>query len=215
LMLALSSTTLPMSALNEYADTTIGQRISQVTGVAQVNTWGAAKFAVRVQVDPDKLAAQKIGLNEIDQALQSWNVNMPTGTLYGPHQAFTVQAPGQLFNAAAYKEIVVAWRNGTPVRLKSVANVIDGVEDDKNASMYYDKNGSRKAINVMVMKQPGANTIQTTDDIKRLLPSIQAQLPPSVQLKIRSDRSKTIRESFHDIQVTMLATMGLVILVIF
>ena len=215
LMLALSSPTLPMSALNEYAETTIDQRISQVTGVAQVNTWGAAKYAVRVQVDPDRLASQKIGLNEVDAALQNWNVNMPTGTLYGAHTAFTVQASGQLFNAAAFGQIVVAWRNGTPVRLNQVANVIDSVEDDKNASLYYDHAGSRKAINLMVMKQPGANTIQTTNDIKKLLPAIQAQLPPSVQLKIRSDRSKTIREAFHDIQVTMIATMGLVILVIF
>jgi hydrophobic/amphiphilic exporter-1 (mainly G- bacteria), HAE1 family len=215
LMLALTSPTLPMSTLNDYAENTINQRISQVTGVAQVNVWGAAKYAVRVQVDPDKLAAQKIGLNEVDQALQAWNVNLPTGTLYGQHQAFTVQASGQLFNAAAFGNIVVTWRNGTPVRLKQVANVIDSVEDDKNASMYYDKNGSRRAINLMVMKQAGANTIQTTDDIKKLLPSIQAQLPPSVQLKIRSDRSKTIREAFRDIQFTMVATMGLVILVIF
>src|SRR4029077_16825748 len=103
LMLALTSPTLPMSQLNDYAETTIGQRISQVSGVAQVNTWGASKYAVRVQVDPDKLAAQSIGLNEVDQALQVWNVNMPTGTLYGPHTAFTVQASGQLFNAEAYR----------------------------------------------------------------------------------------------------------------
>src|SRR5581483_5995416 len=173
------------------------------------------KFAVRVQVDPDKLASQKIGLNEVDTALQNWNVNLPTGTLYGPHQAFTVQASGQLFNAKAFGNIVVAWRNGTPVRLNQVANVIDSVEDDKNASMYYDHAGSRRAINLMVMKQAGANTIQTTNEIKALLPQLQAQLPPSVQLKVRSDRSKTIREAFHDIQVTMIATVGLVILVIF
>ena len=146
------------------------------SGVAQVNTWGAAKYAVRVQVDPDKLAAQRIGLNEVDQALQVWNVNMPTGTLYGPHTAFTVQASGQLFNAEAYRRIVVAWRNGTPVRLEQLANVIDSVEDDKNASMYYDKNGSRKAINLMVMKQPGANTIETNDGISAA-PG-QAQRPP-------------------------------------
>src|SRR6266567_1240591 len=166
LMLALSSPTLPLSKLNEYGQTIIAQRISQVSGVAQVNTWGAAKYAVRVQVDPDKLAAQSIGLNEVDQALQVWNVNMPTGTLYGPHKAFTVQATGQLFNAEGYRKVVVAWRNGTPVRLEQVANVIDSVEDDKNASMYYDKNGSHRAINLMVMKQPGANTIQTNDEIK-------------------------------------------------
>jgi len=215
LMLALSSPTLPLSTLDEYAETNIGQRISQVTGVAQVHTWGASKYAVRVQVDPDKLAAQKLGLNEIDQALQLWNVNMPTGTLYGPHRAFTVQATGQLFNAAAFQQIVVAYRNGSPVRLRDVANVIDSVEDDKNLSLFYDKSGSRRAISLMVMKQPGANTIQVIDDVKKLLPSIEAQLPPSVQVKIRSDRSKTIRAAFHDIQITMLATIGLVILVIF
>jgi hydrophobic/amphiphilic exporter-1 (mainly G- bacteria), HAE1 family len=215
LMFALSSPVLPLSKLNEYAQTNIAQRISQVSGVAQVHLWGAAKYAVRVQVDPDKLASQRIGLNEVDQALQAWNVNMPTGTLYGPSKAFTVQATGQLFDAESFRKVVVAWRHGTPVRLEQVANVIDGVEDDRNASMYYDHNGSRKAISLMVMKQPGANTIQTTDEIKRLLPVIQAQLPPSIQMKIRSDRSKTIRESFHDIQVTMFITMGLVILVIF
>jgi multidrug efflux pump subunit AcrB len=215
LMLALTSPTLPMSKLNDYAETTIGQRISQVSGVAQVNTWGASKYAVRVQVDPDRLAAQKIGLNEVEQALQSWNVNLPTGTLYGSHTAFTVRATGQLMNAAEFRGLIVAWRNRTPVRLEQVANVEDSVEDDKNASMYYDKKGSRKAISLMVMKQPGANTIQTIDEVKRLLPVIQAQLPPAVQVKIRSDRSKTIRESFHDIQVTMIVTMALVILVIF
>ena len=118
-------------------------------------------------------------------------------------------------NADGFRKLVVAWRNGTPVRLEQVANVIDSVEDDKNASMYYDKTGSRKAINLMVMKQPGANTIETTDEIKRLLPVDPGATAALVQLKIRSDRSKTIREAFHDIQVTMLATMGLVILVIF
>ena len=215
IMLALSSPTLPLSKLNEYAQTFISQRISQVSGVAQVDVWGAAKYAVRVQVDPDKLAAQRIGLNEVDQALQTWNVNMPTGTLYGQHTAFTLRATGQIFDAAAFRKVVVAWRNGTPVRLEQVANVIDGVEDDKNANMSYEKSGSRRAITLMVKKQPGANTIQTNDEIRRILPAIQAQLPPAVQLKVRSDRSKTIRESFHDIKLTMFITMGLVILVIF
>jgi HAE1 family hydrophobic/amphiphilic exporter-1 len=215
LMLALSSPTLPLTTLDEYAETTIAQRISQVPGVAQVHAWGAAKFAVRVQVDPEKLASAQVGLNEVDQALQAWNVNVPTGTLHGPHYAFPIQATGQLFNAEGFRGITVAWRNGRPLRLDQVANVIDSVEDDKNASMYYDKAGERAAINLMVMKQPGANTIETNDAIKRLLPSLQAQVPPSVQLRIRSDRAKTIREAFRDIKITMLVTMGLVILVIF
>src|SRR5690242_4599639 len=113
IMLTLSSPTLPLSKLNEYGQTFIAQRISQVSGVAQVDVWGAAKYAVRVQVDPDKLAAQRIGLNEVDQALQMWNVNMPTGTLYGPHTSFTLRATGQIFDAAAFRRIVVSWRNGT------------------------------------------------------------------------------------------------------
>ena len=215
MMIAVSSPTLPMWKLDEAAETTIAQRISQVSGVSQVMVWGSSKFAVRVQVDPEKLAANKIGLNEVETALQNWNVNIPTGTLYGPYQAYNVQATGQLMNADGFRSAVVAWRNGVPVRLGQVANVIDSVEEDKNTSMFFDKTGSRHAINLMVMKQPGANTIETTDQIKKLLPTLQAQVPPSVQLKIRSDRSKTIREAFHDIKITMAATMILVILVIF
>ena len=215
LMLAVTSTTLPMWKLDEYAETSIAQRISMVSGVGQVSVWGTAKYAVRVQVDPDKLAARQIGLNEIDQALQNWNVNIPTGTLYGPHRAFTVQATGQLMDAAAYRPVVVAWRNGTPVRLEQVANVSDSVEDERTLSLFVDRDGERRSISLMVMKQPGANTIETNNEIKRLLPFFQAQLPPSVQLIVRSDRAKTIREAFRDIQITMLATLAIVILVIF
>lgn len=215
LMLALSSEAMPIWKLDDYAEATIAQRISMVNGVAQVMVWGAGKYAVRVQVDPNKLAAKQIGLNEVDQALQDWNVNTPTGTLYGPFQAFNIQASGQLMDASSFRPVVVAWRNGTPVRLEQVANVIDSVEEDKSASYMYTKAGGRRAINLMVMKQPGANTIETTDEIKRLLPFFQAQLPPAVKLVIRSDRSRNIREAFKDIQFTMAATLGLVILVIF
>ena len=215
LMLALSSPTLPLWELDRFAQTAVAQRISMINGVAQVNVWGQAKYAVRVQVDPNKLAAQQIGINEVDQALQNWNVNLPTGTLHGPSLAFNIQATGQLMNAGAFRPTVVAWRNGAPVRLDQVANVIDGLEDDKSSSWMYNKQGGIRAINLMVMKQPGSNTIQTTDEIKRLLPSIQAQLPPAVQLRLRSDRSKNIRESFHDIQFTMALTLFLVIAVIF
>jgi hydrophobic/amphiphilic exporter-1 (mainly G- bacteria), HAE1 family len=216
LFLAVTSPTLPLYKLDEYAETTIAQRISMVSGVAQVNVWGSAKYAVRVQVDPDKLAAKQIGINEIDQALQNWNVNVPTGTLYGPFTAYNVQASGQLMNAGAFRPTVVAWRKGTPVRLEQVANVIDSLEDDKNLSLLYmDHKPGVRAISLMVMKQPGANTIETTDEIKRLMPFFQAQLPESVHLILRSDRSKTIREAFRDIQFTMIATLGLVIMVIF
>jgi HAE1 family hydrophobic/amphiphilic exporter-1 len=215
LMLSLSSPTLPLWVLNEYAETAVGQRISMVSGVAQVNVWGSAKYAIRVQVDPNKLAAQQIGINEIDQALQNWNVNIPNGTLHGPTQAFNIQASGQLMNAEAFRPLIVAWRQGSPVRLDQVANVKDSVEDERSSSYFYNKSGGRRAMNLMIMKQPGANTIQVNDDIKRLLPSLQAQLPPAVQLMIRSDRSKNIREAFHDIQFTMWITLALVIGVIF
>jgi HAE1 family hydrophobic/amphiphilic exporter-1 len=215
IFLMLTSPTIPMSKLDEYAETMIAQRISMVAGVAQVNVMGAQKFAVRVQVDPDKLTARQLGLNEVDTAIQSWNVNLPTGTLYGPKQAFNVQANGQLFNAASYRPLVVAWRNGAPVRLEEVATVIDSVEDDKNASWIQNAQGGKRAINLMVMRQPGSNTIEVTDNVKRLLPTFQAQLPPSVELLIRGDRSKNIREAFRDIQVTMAMTLGLVIAVIF
>ena len=215
IFLMLTSPTIPMSKLDEYAETMIAQRISMVAGVAQVNVMGAQKYAVRVQVDPDKLTARQLGLNEVDSAINAWNVNLPTGTLYGARQAFNVQANGQLFNAASYRPLVVAWRHGAPVRLEEVANVIDSVEDDKNASWIQNAQGGKRAINLMVMRQPGSNTIEVTDAVRRLLPTFQAQLPPSVELTIRGDRSKNIREAFHDIQVTMAMTLGLVIAVIF
>ena len=215
MMLGLTSSMLPLWALDEYAETLIAQRISMVTGVAQVNVMGSTKYAVRVQVDPNKLAAKQIGINEVDSALRRWNVNLPTGTLYGPHQAYNIQASGQLMNAEAFRPMVVAYRSGSPVRLEDVAVVKDSVADDKTASWFYTKTGNPRAINLMVMRQPGSNIIEVTDRIKQLLPSFQAQLPPSVELNIRGDRSKNIREAFNDIQATMAVTLVLVIAVIF
>jgi hydrophobe/amphiphile efflux-1 (HAE1) family protein len=211
----LTSTTLPLWRLDEYAETTVAQRISMVPGVAQVMVMGAQKYAVHVQADPTALAAKKIGLNEVAQAIQNWNVNIPTGTLYGPHTAYNVQADGQLMNAAAFQPLIVSYRNGAPVRLDQVANVIDSVEDDKTASWLYTPEGGVRAVNLLVMRQPGTNTIEVNDQIRKLLPSIQKLLPPSVDLAIRMDRSKIIREGFKDIQFTMGATLALVILVIF
>ncbi len=215
MMLGLTSSTLPLWDLDEYAETLIAQRISMVTGVAQVNVFGSTKYAVRVQVDPSKLAAKQIGINEIDGALRRWNVNLPTGTLYGPHQAYNIQASGQLMNAEAFRPVVVAYRNRSPVRLEDVATVKDSVADDKTASWFYTKTANPRAINLAVMRQPGSNIIEVTDRVKQLLPSFQAQLPPSVELNIRGDRSRNIREAFDDIQATMAVTLGLVIAVIF
>ena len=196
----------------------MAQRISMVDGVAQVQVFGSAKYAVRVQVDPNELASRSIGLNEVDPAIRNWNVNIPTGTLYGPHTSYNVQVNGQLMRAAAYKPLIVTYKNGAPVRLGDVAHVIDSVEDDKNFSKIYGGEYGKEGtmgVNLAVMRQPGSNTIEVTDNIKRLLPIFQAQLPPSVHLGIRGDRSKNIREAFNDIQFTMAATLALVIMVIF
>jgi hydrophobic/amphiphilic exporter-1 (mainly G- bacteria), HAE1 family len=213
--LALTSATQPMWVLDEYAETLVAQRLSMVSGVAQVQVWGSMKYAVRVQVDPDKLNAKHLGLNEINAALNGWNVNTPVGTINGAHTAYNIQANGQLMHAADYRPLVVAWRNGAPVRLDEVANVIDSVENDKNASWINTAKSSERAINLGIMRQPGSNTIKITDDIKRILPTLQKYLPPSVTLRVRGDRSTNIRQAFDDIQFTMAITLGLVIAVIF
>src|SRR4051794_2613758 len=202
LMLNLTSNTLPMSVLDDYAETMIAPRISMVSGVSQVTVQGASKYAVRVQIDPDKLHAQHIGLNEIDQALQNWNVNLPTGQLFGPTSTYNIKASGQLMNADAFKPVIVAFRRGAPVRLDQVANVVDSVENVMNGSWFYTKPDGQplkqRAITLQVMRQPGSNTIDVTDSVRALLPSFQAQLPPSVHLTPRQDRSRTIRAAFKD-----------------
>src|SRR5215470_475500 len=214
--LGLTSETLPMSELDDFAETQIAPRISMVSGVSQVQVFGAQKYAVRVQVDPQKLQAEKIGLNEVNQALQNWNVNLPTGQLFGADETYNIQAGGQLANADAFKPLIVTYRNGAPLRLSQLAHVIDDVEDNKNASWLYNKDGPpQRSINMAVMRQPGSNTIEVTDAIRALFPSFREQLPPSVHLTVRGDRSLNIREAFGDIQVTMVITLILVVAVIF
>src|SRR5262245_45106419 len=215
MFLGLTSKTIPMSKLDDYAENLIAPRISMVSGVSQVQVMGAQKFAVRVQVDPDKLRAEDVGLNEVNQALQNWNVNLPTGQLYGTDQTFDIKATGQLNNAAAFKPLVVAWRNGAPIRLGQIANVIDDVEDNLNASWLYTHDSDQPAINLSVRREPGSNTTEATDATRQLLPSCRNRLPPSVHLTVRGDRSKNIREAFQDIQWTMAITLVLVVAVIF
>jgi hydrophobic/amphiphilic exporter-1 (mainly G- bacteria), HAE1 family len=222
LMLNLTSNTLPLSALDDYAETMIAPRISMVAGVSQVVVQGAAKYAVRVQLDPDRLHAQHIGLNEIDTALQNWNVNLPTGQLFGLNSTYNIKTAGQLMNAAAFRPVIVSYRNGAPVRLDQVANVIDSIENVFNGSWFYTKPQGpdgptlkQTAITLQVMRQPGSNTIEVTDAVRALLPSFESELPPSVHLTPRQDRSRTIRAAFADIQVTMLVTLFLVVGVIF
>src|SRR5687767_3248420 len=210
IFLALRSATLPLSTVNEYAET-IGQRISMVSGVAQVQLFGAAKYAVRVDVDPRRLSARGIGIDEVASAIQNANVNLPTGTMYGSSRAFTVLANGQLFRAPAYGPLVIAYRNGNPVRLNEVARVYDGIEQDKSANFY---RGMRN-INLAIQKQPGTNVVAVVDAIKELMPSFREQLPPSVLLDVRTDRSASIRESVHDVKLTLYLTFVLVVTVIF
>jgi len=210
IFLSLRSATLPLSTVNEYAET-IGQRISMVSGVAQVQLFGAAKYAVRVDLDPRKLSSRGIGIDEVASAIQNANVNLPTGTMYGPARAFTVLANGQLMRAPAYGPLVIAYRNGNPVRLNEVARVYDGIEQDKSANFY---RGLRN-INLSILKQPGTNVVAVVDAIKQLMPTFRESLPPSVILDVRTDRSAPIRESVHDVKQTLYLTFVLVVAVIF
>ena len=211
LYLALSSTTLPLYTVDEYAQTDLAQRISTISGVAQVFVFGSQKYAVRVQLDPRALAARGIGIDEVATALARGNVNLPTGTLYGAHQTFSVQATGQLLNAAAFRPLVVAYRNGSPVRLGELARVVDGVQTDKVASWYNDE----RAVVLAVQRQPGTNAVQVVDSIRALLPHFRAQLPPAVKLTVLYDRSAAVRDSVRDVQLTLILAVGLVVLVIF
>jgi hydrophobic/amphiphilic exporter-1 (mainly G- bacteria), HAE1 family len=211
LFLVLRSAMLPLSVIDEYAESTIAQRISMVSGVAQVNVFGAAKYAVRVDVDPRQLAAKGIGIDEVANAITSNNVNLPTGTIYGQDKTFVVQANGQLMKAAAYRPMIVSYRNGNPVRLEEVAHVFDGIENDKNAAWYR----GERTIYLAVQKQPGTNVVAVCDAVKALLPSFREQLPAALSLDVRTDRSIPIRESVHDVKFTLVLTIILVVLVIF
>ena len=215
LYLALTSPTLPLYTLDEYAETRVAQRISMISGVAQVQVLGAQKYAVHVQMDPHALASRQIGINEIQTALQNWNVNLPTGAIIGPQRAFTLQATGQLMTASQYRPVVVAYRAGSPVRLEELGTIIDSVEDDKTASWYYTHQGSDRSVILAIQRQPGTNTVEVTDGIKNLLPTFRLEMPPAVHMDILYDRSETIRESYRDVVFTMLLTLGLVVMVIF
>jgi HAE1 family hydrophobic/amphiphilic exporter-1 len=215
LLLALSSKTLPLHAVNEFAETRLAQTISQVRGVAQVNVFGSQKYAVRVQADPRKLAGLKIGLDEIASAIRSSNVNLPTGTLYGPGKAFAIEADGQLEDAPEYSKLIVAYRNGAPVRLENVGRALDSVENDKTAAWFATKKSVERAVILGIQKQPGANTVEVTEAIHRLLPQFREEIPGSIALDVLYDRSLTIRESVHDVELTLVFTFALVVMVIF
>lgn len=211
LYVSVSSPTLPLYTVDEYAETLMAQRISMVSGVAQVQVYGAQKYAVRVQLDLDALSSRGIGIDEVQKAIQQNNVNLPTGSLYGAKQAFTVQSTGQLVDAAAYRPVIVAYRNGNPVRLEELGKVIDSVENDKAASWF----NSTRSVVLAIRRQPGTNTVEVVDGIKKLLPTFRSEIPAAVNLNILYDRSESIRDSIGDVKFTLMLTICLVILVIF
>jgi HAE1 family hydrophobic/amphiphilic exporter-1 len=211
LYLALTSPSLPLSQLDEYGETLMAQRISTVSGVAQVLVYGAQKYAVRIQLDPDALAARGLGLDEVSQAVQNANVNLPSGTLYGPNKAYTVAADGQLKDAAAYRPVIVAYRDGAPVRLDELGRVVDSVQNDKAGAWFIDQ----RSVVLAVQRQPGTNTVAVASEARRLLPSFRAQLPAAVSLHVLYDRSESIQESVAEVKFTLFLALCLVILVIF
>ena len=216
LYLSLSSPTLRLSDVDEYAETLIAQRVSMINGVAQVSVYGAQKYAVHVKLNPTAMASRQIGIDEVASAIVNGNVDQPTGTLYGAHQAFVVQANGQLEKAADYAPLIVDYRNGAPVRLRDLGQVVDGVENDKTASWFFDRDGGlRRAIVLAIQRQPGTNTVEVVDSIKQLMPTFRQQMPPSVLMAILYDRSVSIRDSVNDVKFTLFLALVLVILVIF
>ncbi|MEJ6482653.1 efflux RND transporter permease subunit [Nostoc punctiforme UO1] len=253
LYISLNSSILPLSTVDKYAETLLAQRLSMVDGVAQVQVFGSQKYAVRIQLDPEALSVKGIGIDEVATAIANGNVNLPTGTLYGKQQNSTIQANGQLNDAASYRSLSVAYQNGAPVQLGELGQVLDSVENDKIASWYFPvkkeskgageqrsrgageqgsrgagEQGSRgagekssvqnsgvRAIVLAIQRQPGTNTVQVVDAIKKLLPSFRTQIPAAVNMDILYDRSQSIRESVDDVQFTLLLTIALVVLVIF
>ncbi|WP_449243335.1 efflux RND transporter permease subunit [Desulfovibrio sp.] len=209
--LAVSSDTMPRWQLNEYADTLMAQRISSINGVALVNIYGSAKYAVRIQVDPEALASRRIGIDELADAVSKANVNLPTGVMEGASRAYTVRSEGQIMRAEGYRPLIVAYRNGSPVRLQDVALVSDSVESSKRGNWY---NGV-PAFVLAVQRQPGTNTVALVDEIKELMPKVRAQMPEAVKIDVLYDRSESIRDSVSDVKFTLLLTVCLVILVIF
>jgi len=209
--ISLSSNTIPLAQIDNYAENMFGQRITMLDGVAQVDVFGAQKYAVRVQLDPNILASRNIGIDEVVQAVQQSNVNLPSGTLTGPTQSFLVQAEGQLKDANAYRNLTIKYYDGKPISLGDLGRVIDDVENRYTATWY----NNVRNIGLAIHKQPGSNTIAVVDSITKILPSLQKSLPAGVNLNIAYDASQSIRNSIHEVQITLLLAMVMVILVIF
>ncbi|WP_374604848.1 efflux RND transporter permease subunit [Niveibacterium sp.] len=211
LIMALTAPSLSLAQLNDYTDNLVAPALSTIEGVAQVSNFGQKKFAVRVQADPDKLAARGLTLDQLASAIHDANTNTPLGVLRGPAQTLTIDANRQLRHASEFAPLIIATRNGQPVRLSEVATVIDSVETATNASW---ADGQRSIV-IGVQKQPDANTVATVDAIRAMLPRLQAQMPASVSIQIINDRSQSVRDAIHDVKLTMLGTIALVVLVMF
>ncbi|MDQ8160962.1 MAG: efflux RND transporter permease subunit [Gemmatimonadota bacterium] len=211
MMFSVNSDVLSRQELSEYAETFLAQRISTVTGVAQVQVYGSSKYAVRVQLDPGAMAARGIGIDEVQSAINQGNSNSPAGVLMGPNQSFTLQASGQLRNAAEFRNLVVTMRNGAPIRLGELGTVIDGLQNMRGMS---EING-RANTALAIIRQPGVNTVDVAEGVKAVLEQITPQLPPSVSIVPIFDRSESIKDSVDDVKFTLLLTIGLVVMVIF
>src|SRR5476649_533550 len=195
LTLALTSDQVPLSTLDEFGETTIAQRLSMVGGVAQVLVYGAQKYAVRIQLDPSQLATRNIALEDVATAVTSQNVNLPTGVLWGPKTALTVQATGQLDTADEFRDLIVAYRNGAPVHLSEIGRVTDDVQNNKTASWY----GKNRSIVLAIQRQPGTNTVAVAERVKAALNKVKQDIPASVSVDVLFDRSVTIQESVNDV----------------
>jgi len=211
LFLALTSETMTLAALNEYAEDMIGRRISMINGVAQINVFGTQKYAVRVEVDPDRMATRQVALEDIRAAFAQQNVNLPAGSMHGVTKAYTVQSNSQLTASDQFKPMIIAYRNGNPVRLEDVATVRDSVAFERSVFWVNGKSG----MIVAVQKQPDANTVEVVDAVKRQLPSLRQNMPAGINLEVEFDASRNIRESIEDVKFTLYLTIGLVVLVIF
>jgi HAE1 family hydrophobic/amphiphilic exporter-1 len=211
LNIALTSNVLPMTDVDEYAETTIAQRLSMIEGVAQVNVWGSAKYAVRVQVDPDQLASRNVGVSQVANAIRNNNVMLPTGVLYGKTHTYTVQATGQMNDADDFRRLIVSYRNGAAVRLGDVANVLDDIQNNKSASWY----DNERSINLFVQRQPGTNTVEVATRVKDALGEIERGLPPTLKVHVQYDRSISIQNAVRDVKFSLIVALVLVVAVIF
>ena len=211
MLLSVSSDTLPLSTLDNFAEQVISPSLSTLTGVAQVSIYGSQKYAVRIQIDPDALNHRGISVDDVQKAVAAANVNTPVGTLQGPQQQLILQADTQMYDAKAFADLIVASPNGMPVRLGDIAKVIDSVENDQTAS-WFDQN---RSIVLAVQRQPDANTVAIVDAVKELLPKFSADMPPSVKINVLNDRSTSIRQAVTDVQFTLGLTIALVVMVIF